>query len=1176
VSQLKTGTKDQGAGAPGAAGAAPAVWTTLAEYEGRVEELRGREFKSDPRPAAPGLPPILGQAPAAAAPGGMDRRNFMKWSTAALALATAACSRKPVHYLVPYTNQPENLLPGVSEYYASTCRECAAGCGILVKTRDGRPIKVEGNPLHPLNRGTVCARGQGVFLNLYDPDRLPGPVRVQRGRAGSPIFNRKNSIHDLYDVQLGPLPGVPNTPPPGPVELAAGARLDWNEADQEIVAALRRAGKSGVLLTGTVHGPARTQLIADFCAFYGLRHVVYDAFNPDALTAGQAASYGKAEVPRYFFDRVEMLVTFGGDPLGAGISRQEYARGFGQQRKLRPAQGNDFIAASEAARQHGYAGQRMSRVVAFEPAMSQTGLNADTRYLLRPEQLLEAALGLAHQLVVIDKRSAYAGNGAVTAALAGFAPAAVETRLQLPAGTLAGLAAELWAHRGESLIFAGGPAAATATAAELEMVASFLNSALENEGATVDGTRSPSQQAQGSHQAMFALLDDMRAGRVGALLIHGTNPAYTLPANAGFEAALAKVPFVATFAERLDETGRLSDLVLTSLHGMESWGDAEPQQGLYSLIQPTILPLFDGRSFEDSLIALARAGGSKQFEMVVPTPPPPEPAPVVPGGATPPSGTTPAAGTTPPAGTTPAAGAAAPAPGAKPAAAPPPAPPKMQPMTFHDYLQAVWKKEIYGRYSLAGSWEDFWTGALRQGFFDPDPNRLQPGSARTYNPAALAAAAQAARRAPAPPADGELALALAASPMTGDGWCNNNGFLLETPDPVAKVCWDNFVSISPGTAKKLGLAHGDLVEIAVGEARLRAPIHLQPGVHPQVAALALGWGRTSVGAIGNGVGVNAFPLAQARAGQWIGAGARVRLVKAGSGYNLAEPQGNNYLHGRAIALQTTFAALAANPTAGNVPPPPDENIWHNGGPSDHSYPGHHWGMTIDLNACIGCNACIVACHAENNVPVVGREQVQVGREMSWIRIDRYYTGEFENPDVINEPMLCQQCANASCESVCPVIATITDAEGINVQVYNRCVGTRFCSNNCPYKVRRFNFYDYAGIQYQRGAPLELALNPDVTVRSRGVMEKCNFCLQRINDAHLKAQKLGVPIPDGGIQTACQQTCPTEAIYFGDMNDPKSRMMRARAPRGFEVLADMNNQPTITYLLKVRNVPERQA
>lgn len=1172
------------------AAAAPQPWTTLAQLAGdpAAAAQAAREFKNDPRPerggaagAAEGpgveprpsaLFPILGQdvaaegsaAGAAAAPAaktGVDRRRFLQWSTAAMALASAACARKPVHYLVPYAQQPPEIVPGMPNFYATTCQECSAGCGLVVKTRDGRPIKVEGNPQHPLNQGKVCARGQATFLNLYDPDRLPHPIRLVRGQVPPPrpgprvpyqYFN-SSSPAQIYDLN-----GDPGAVPP---QVTPGMPLAWGEIDKEIAGQLRRAGTSGVLLTGTVHGPARRQLLADFTEFFGTRHVVYDAFNPDALRAGQAASYGAPVVPRYFFGRAEMVVTFGANPLAQGASPLEYSIGFGHQRKLRLSTGGDPVAANLAARKDGYGAQRMSRVVAFEPAMSQTGMNADTRHYVLPQDLLGVALGLAHQLVVVDQRSAYAHNPQVQAALAPFAPAEIEKSAGLPSGTLARTARELWANRGKGLVYASGLAAQTPLAAELEAVAGFLNSALDNEGATVDATGSPSQQQQGSDEAMLALCDQMRAGQVQVIVIHGTNPAYTLPAAAGFAEALSKVPYVVVIAERLDETGRLGNVVLTSLHGQESWGDAEPQTGLYSLVQPTIEPLFDGRAFEDSLIAFARAAGSTQFERLVRPPAPAvAAAPALTAGK--------AAGTA-------AKGKAA----MEKAAAPPvpPAKPKREPMDFHAYLQQVWQKQIYAKYQIAGTWEDFWTGVLRQGYFDPNAvQRANPGKPRAYRLKALAAAATAAAQPVIRPSGAEFTLSLVASPMVGDGRCNNNGFLLEVSDPVAKVCWDNYVSISPASAKRLGLVHGDVVEIAANGARLQAPIHLQPGVHPHAAALAVGWGRSSVGMIGNHVGVNAYPLAGVAAGQIVFSGATVRLTKVGSGYNLAEPQGNNYLQGRSVALATTLDKLQRNAQAGNVPPPPDENIWHNGGPSDHTYPGHHWGMTIDMNACIGCNACMVACHSENNVPVVGKEQVQVGREMHWIRIDRYYTGRFENPDIILEPMLCQQCANATCESVCPVIATITNGEGINVQVYNRCVGTRFCSNNCPYKVRRFNFYAYGDIQYERGAPIELALNPDVTLRSRGVMEKCNFCLQRVNEAHVKAQRLGTPIPDGGIQTACQQTCPSEAIYFGDMNDPRSEMMRARGPRGFNPLAELNTLPTIDYQLKVYNTPKAMA
>ncbi len=1129
-------------------------WKSPAEYEAQpeVERQREEEFAAPPQAYFEAQPQ-----------GGLDfgRRDFLKWSTAALAVASAACTRKPVQHLVPYAQQPEEVLPGKADYYASTCMECAAGCGLLVKTREGRPIKVEGNPLHPLNQGTACARGQATFLNLYDPDRMSGSLRFRRGRG-------------------------------------AAAPLALAQADQELAQAFRAAGPQGVVLTGTITGPARQQLLADFSAAFGTRRVIYDAFNPDALRAGQAAAYGAAATPHFHFDQAEMLVTFGADPLGSGYSRVEYELGFGRLRKLR----------NPAA---------MSRVVAFEPAMSLTGMNADSRYLVRADELLEVALSLAHQLVLEDRRSVFATDATVKYALAAYAPAQVEPRAGLAAGTLAKLAGELWQNRGRSLVYATGLPLDPATAPALEVAAAFLNSVLENEGVTVDATASPSGQAQGSDADMLELLAEMRAGGVKALLVYGTNPAYTLPPAAGFAEALKQVPLVAVLSERLDETARMADLALAGLHAMECWGDAEPVQGVYSLAQPTVRPLFDGRGLEDTLIAIGRAAGAAPFQSVAPA----AAAPAATPGVQP---ATPAAAATPGAQpATPAAKTTATAPGQPAATATAPAapvnPPK--PLNFHAYLKNYWQTKIYAANHLAGSFDDFWTSALRDGVFVPNPQLNAAGKPRNFKPAALTAAAAAAGAVnKSVPAEGALLLSLTVSPMLGDGARNNNGYLLEAPDPVAKICWDNFLSIAPATAQRLGLADNDLVEFEAQGKRVRVPLHVQPGVQAESATLALGWGRRAVGTIGNQVGVNAFPLARvepaakafaapeaARPAAAKGAktapapapaaaqalafgGLRIRPRKVGQ-YFLAQPQGgNNYLLGRPIVQQTTLVQIKAHPHAGQKPEGPDENIWNNGqAPAGYQnvpqagrataqlYPGHHWGMTIDLNACTGCNACVVACYAENNVAVVGREQVQIGRDMAWLRIDRYYSGELENPDVVNEPMLCQQCANAPCESVCPVLATVTNDEGLNLQVYNRCVGTRFCSNNCPYKVRRFNFYGYIHDQYSfgRGTPLELALNPDVTVRARGVMEKCTFCVQRINAAHWEAQALGRPIQDGQIKTACQQTCPSQAIYFGDMNDANSKMMQARTPRGFRVLADLNTEPTITYLTKVRNAPASQ-
>ncbi|MGH9475228.1 MAG: TAT-variant-translocated molybdopterin oxidoreductase, partial [Terriglobales bacterium] len=580
-------------------------WTTLWDLrqDPTVAKRRGEEFASS-KPQ---------EYFDAEAKGGLNfgRRDFMKWSTGALALASTACSRKPTQPIIPYVNQPPEIIPGNPDYYASTCRECSAACGIVLTTHEGRPTKVEGNPLHPLNHGTACPRGQASLFNLYDPDRLKAPVALARvhsleGLVGTQpqvdynLVFPTNLWHEGWNLRnnIHPLKRTLKT-------------VSWEQANQQVAQLLQRAGRGAVLLTGTIHGPARTALLADFLTVFPLRHVVYDSLNPDALVGAQQAAYGTPVVPRYFYDRAEMVVTFGDDPIGAGISRQEYSVGFGHQRKLR-----------------GEPGQyRMSRVVSFEPAMSLVGINADSRYLVPPTQLLAVAMGLAHQLVLVDKRSSFAANPAVAKALAAYDPAAVEKAAGLPEGLLRRLAGELWNLRGKSILVGGGVAGATADQQQLEVAAAFLNAVLENEGATVDGTGSPSLQAQGSNAAMLALVDDMNAGKVDTLLVCGSNPAYTLPESANFLSALAKVPHVVVIADRLDETAQLADLVLPLLHGMECWGDAEPQKGLLSLQQPTIDPLLDGRGFEDALIGIAytTAVGKARF-----TAPPPAPAPVPP------------------------------------------------------------------------------------------------------------------------------------------------------------------------------------------------------------------------------------------------------------------------------------------------------------------------------------------------------------------------------------------------------------------------------------------------------------------------------------------------------------------------------------------------------------------
>jgi Fe-S-cluster-containing dehydrogenase component/anaerobic selenocysteine-containing dehydrogenase len=972
-----------------------------------------------------------------------SRREFLKLLGAGAAFAAAGCARKPVEKILPYVHAPEELVPGVPVYYASTCGECPAGCGVLVKTREGRPIKLEGNKAHPLNKGALCPRGQASLLNLYDPDRLQGPLLSGRGKGSS----------------------KPAT---------------WQAVDQKVMQALGEARGRGkvVLLSGTVTSPTTMALVKQFLASYpGSEHVVYDAVSQDALLKAQELMYGARAVPRYRLDKADLLVTLGADPLGTMISPVEYARDFYGRR--RPELGP------------------MMRVIAIEPISSLTGTNADERLRVRPDHLYPVAMAIVHELLVAKPRGAAAPGGA-TAAVGTFEAATVERRAGLPFGTIARLADELWAARGKSLVMAGSQAAPAEQAVPLQMAAGLLNSILGNEGVTVDGSH-PSRQAAGSEEEVLQLVERMRAGEISALLVHGVNPAYTLPPAVGFAEALARVPFTLSFADRVDETAVLVDVVAPDAHYLESWNDYEPRAGVRSLGQPAIAPLYDVRQFQDSLIVWG-------------------------GGA--------------PAGTS---------------------------GSWHAYLRDRWRNDIYPTANAAAGFDLWWEGVLREGVQvaqGADGN----GSARSFRGEAMSSLPALKQG-----SDAEgLQLALYTPITVYDGRFANNAWLQELPDPMSKCTWDNYVAIAPSRAKALGVweyeMKADVVTVDVGHAKFDLPVHVAPGLHPDVVGIAIGYGRTAAGRVGNGVGQNAYRLAEATAGRIGMAGIPVRLTKTGRTAPLAVVQMHHTTDHRPIVYDATYAEFQRDPRAGIEEPTHLPSMW-----TPHEYTGYKWGMAVDLTTCIGCSACMVACMVENNVPVVGKSIVLRGREMHWIRIDRYYSGNADNPDFAYQPMLCQQCENAPCETVCPVLATVHSSEGLNIQVYNRCVGTRYCSNNCPYKVRRFNWFEYSNIKEKS---LRLALNPDVTVRSRGVMEKCTFCIQRIRDGKEHAKAMGTRVQDGDIVVACQQTCPTDAIIFGDLNDPKSRIAQFAANgRGYHVLAELNTRPRITYQTKIRNREE---
>ncbi len=949
------------------------------------------------------------------------RRDFLKAAGFTAALATfAGCSRAPVQKAIPFLIEPEEIVPGRALYYASTCAGCAAGCGVLVKNRDGRPIKLEGNPQQPMSRGGLCAVGQASILGLYDSHRLREP-------------------------------------------LIGGKPAQWQEVDRRISEQLHEL-RSVRFLSGTITSPTLRASIADFLTqFPDAKHVSYDVLSASAILEAHERTHAARVLPHYRFDKADVIVSFDADFLGTWISPVEFAADYASGRKL--------------------SDNRLSYHVQFEPRMSLTGTKADRRFAIAPG---EFGLLLTHVATRIGEKS-----GTKFAAHADAPPVDAEF--------LDDLADRLWAARGRSLVVCGS------TNLGEQLLANYINHLLGNYGATLDMER-PSHQRAGNDRALALLIDELNAGSVDALFILGANPAYDL-LNA-FTAALKRVPMVVSFAERLDETAARAHFVCPDHHYLESWSDAEPIAGVVSVIQPVVRPLGQTRSILESLAAWS-GNARSQYEI----------------------------------------------------------------------LRASWAKRIFPCQKAEKSFDVFWDKSVHDGFAEVEPEATKP---KPFDVAAVRPIVKATQS--------DMAVALYAKPGMLDGRQAYNPFLQELPDPVSKTTWDNYACLSPATAARLQLQQGDLVRIETAtRSTLELPVYVQPGQHDNIVAVALGYGsqlsarfanlgprwmdaQPSVGPNGL-VGVNAAPLlvlAEGMLSNWQPA----QLTKTGKARELASTQTHNSLtvpaklappdgKRRPIVQETTLAAYLKDPHAGVDDHEEKEDLW----PDDHPYPGPRWGMVVDLNACTGCSACVVACQVENNIPVVGRDEIRRNREMHWLRIDRYYSEQDGEIETVHQPMICQQCENAPCETVCPVLATVHSEDGLNEQVYNRCVGTRYCANNCPYKARRFNWFAYS----HDDAIENLLLNPDVAVRTRGVMEKCTFCVQRIQEAKIAARATDAKIADGSVQTACQESCPAGAITFGDLSDPKSSVSRAMAdPRRYRVLSELNVRPAVGYKSVVRN------
>lgn len=1008
-------------------------WTNAA-----VQERRAQEFYEKPIEAIEKIDELDRE--------GLARRDFLTVMGASIAMASLSCARRPVHQIIPYVVKPEEVTPGVPTWYASTCSECSSGCGVLVKNREGRPIKLEGNPDHPVSRGALCAKGQASLLNLYDPDRLKKPQSRSR-------------VHP--DISRA---------------------LSWEEADSEIITRLNLHRAKIRLWTDKTNSPSTQALIKEFLlAFPSSKHVEFNSTSLEEIQQGQYLSYGESVVPHYRFDRASLIVSLGADFLGNWISPVEHARDWSQKRKLFSQNPSGAV---------------LSRLICFEPTFTVTGANADERYPIRPEDEIKVALALIYEILINQKKSSFSNDLNVKKILAGYSPELISEEIGLPKKLFSQLANELWKHRGHGLVVAGGLASKTVHSVSLQVAVNFLNSILENEGVTVDAVNG-SFCSNSGFEASMQLLEEMKAGEIDLLIIHGINPFYSFPSSVfNLEKAFDAVGCVIRVSSHLDETARFSDYVLPDHHFLESWGDAHPRRGVFSLQQPTIAPLYESRSFQDSLLKWIKSS-----------------------------------------------------------------------QDWHTYLRKYWKKNLYSESDFFGDFEQFWESCLRTGVL---VKKEVPAVRRKFNVSSLKQLPMYSQRTSK---ESFVLLSLYEKISMGDGRSANNAWLQEMPDPITAISWDNYLNVSPSLAKKQGLKENDVVEVQLNALKVKLPVHIQPGMHSDVVSAAIGYGRSSVGKVGDHAGVNLFPFVFSQGGRLVFSGGEVSLRKTGKFYQLASTQWHTAAENRPVINDITLSQFRANPTESIHTDPhlrmdTVPSLW-----SKHEYQGYRWGMAIDLNSCTGCGACVIACQSENNIPVVGREQVRASRQMHWIRIDRYYSGNLNQPDVVFQPMLCQHCENAPCETVCPVVATLHDSEGLNVQIYNRCVGTRYCQNNCPYKVRRFNFFDHWKNYDQT---MNLSWNPDVTVRTRGVIEKCSFCTQRIREAKEKAKDMQTGVQDGAFKTACQQTCPTEAIVFGNINDPKSRVSQLQAaPQAFRALEVLNTKPSISYLTKVRNKEQDQ-